>query len=105
MPHAPNLPEYCVTTTGNGIVLSSTTTIPATFPVTVKGVWCVPSSTAVGYVMLIEATSTGTQRIKLHTGISAGGYVPLANGVRFNTAIYAELSVAKSATIVYATGS
>ena len=106
MPYTPNLPSICVNTTSTGaIVLSTTTTVAATFPVTVKGLWLTGGSTAIGVVQLIDGTSAGTIRIKVHTGLNIGGYMDLGNGVVFNTAIYAEVAAAsKSATIVYQSG-
>lgn len=100
--YTPNLPSATVNTTTSKIVLS--TTLGHTFPLAVQGVWSAASSTATGYVLLLEGSTTGTAKVKIQTGVNCGGFTPLGNGVIFTSKVYCELSVAKGATLVYTSG-
>lgn len=102
--YTPNLPSMTVNTTTSKIVLSST--LGHTFPLAVQGLWIAASSTVTGYVLLLEGSTTGAQKVKAQTGLGGGiGYVDLKHGVAFTSKVYCELATGvKGATLVYTTG-
>ena len=99
---AANLPSLTVQTSANALVLGSSN---ASVPLSLTGIYFVPSSTAAGTILLIDGSSAGTQRVKLNTPVgTAPGFVSFANGVTFNTGVYVEMSPVKACTLVYRTG-
>lgn len=101
--YTPALPSMTVNTTTSKIVLSST--LGHTFPLAVQSLWVAASTTVTGYVLLLEGSTTGEQKVKVQTGLGGGSHATFGNGVAFTSKVYAELATGvKGATITYTNG-